>query len=381
MRNLFLFILFIFLTQISFSQICNPAGNVVIFSNYDGSKETVAGRLNINVDVNIPNLKIGICSYERVTVNIAGAFAGNVTKVIYAGYNGSTNCNCYWPATPPGCNVTSVITGVPAGIITYSTMPPSTYTDPNGYGNIICSYQCVAGSNGGCNTPGQVVGYFLSAFGAGSVLRSHETQYACWNGATKAISAGGNCCMLPLPVELLSFNTTSTDNKTVLAQWSTASETNNDYFTIERSFNALDFDAIGRAKGAGNSNSILNYSFIDEHPLNGINYYRLKQTDYNGEFSYSDITAVRVGENDNLAFTVYPNPANTVLNCQLSTDEESTANISIMDITGKILISDEFMPQKKSFLHTVDISNLASGIYFAKFTCGAKQKLVKFGKQ
>jgi hypothetical protein len=73
-----------FLPFLGYGQICNPGGNVVIFSNYDG------GVLNINVDANIPNLKIGVLSYEAVTVNLSGAFVNNVTAVEYAGYNGTS---------------------------------------------------------------------------------------------------------------------------------------------------------------------------------------------------------------------------------------------------------------------------------------------------
>ena len=192
-KNLIFGIILIMNSLVTISQVCNPAGNVIVFSNYDGSKETTLGRLNIVVDVNIPNLKIGICSYERVTVNISGPYAGNVTSVIYAGYGGTVNCNCYYPLTPVGCHATTTITGVPTGTVSYAIMPPSTYLDVNGYNNIICSYQCVPGSNGGCNTPGQVVSYFTNAFSG--TFRSHTTQYGCWNGATFSVSTTGNCCM------------------------------------------------------------------------------------------------------------------------------------------------------------------------------------------
>ena len=94
------------------AQFCNAAGNVVVFSNYDGSDNTAATRLNINVDVNIPNLKIGICSYERVTVNIAGTQVACVTAVQWAGY-GATNNHC-------GSTAATVITGVAPGIINVS---------------------------------------------------------------------------------------------------------------------------------------------------------------------------------------------------------------------------------------------------------------------
>jgi hypothetical protein len=352
---------------------CNSVGNVVIFSNYDGSGETPATRLNINVDVNIPNLKIGICSYERVSVNIAGAFVGNVTKVIYAGYNAMGNNHC-------GSVATTVITGVPAGIITYNIMPPATCPDPDGNNLIICGYQCNSGSQGGCNTPAQVVCYFLSAFGSGSVLQLYNAQYGCWAGVTKSISAGGSCCPPPLPVELLSFNASSPDNKTVLTEWISASETNNDFFTIERSHDAMSFEAVGQVKGAGNSNTGLAYSFVDDHPLSGISYYRLRQTDFDGKFSFSGIVAVALGDGDNPGFTIFPNPASTVLNCMLAA-AEGTMTISITDIAGKILISNEIDPHKEPYLQTFDISGLSAGFYFVKLTCGTKNRQVKLVKE
>jgi len=116
--RLFLLLACILLIRFPLSaQICDSSGNVLIYSNYDGSGNTPASRLNINVDVNIPNLKIGICSYERVTVDISGTYVGNVTQVIYAGYNGTTNNHC-------GSTATTVITGVPVSIITYNYRPP-----------------------------------------------------------------------------------------------------------------------------------------------------------------------------------------------------------------------------------------------------------------
>ena len=92
-------ICFFFAGQRLSAQFCNGGGNVVVFSNYDGSGNTVGTRLNINVDVNIPNLKIGIASYERVTVNIAGSQVACVTAVRWAGY-GATNLNALYF----GCN-------------------------------------------------------------------------------------------------------------------------------------------------------------------------------------------------------------------------------------------------------------------------------------
>ncbi|MBL7964158.1 MAG: hypothetical protein JNM31_09990 [Flavobacteriales bacterium] len=167
------------------SPFCDPNGNMAIFSNYDG------GALTINVDQNIPNLHIGVVSYEFTRITITGAFAGNVAAVWYAGYNGD-NDHC-----SIGSTLTTTITGVPMGITNIQLYPPATLASPNGYGSIICAYDCDINSNqGGCNTVDQVEHFFQTNWG-GTVL-FHLTQYDCWNQQSYAISNGGNCCGLPV---------------------------------------------------------------------------------------------------------------------------------------------------------------------------------------
>lgn len=166
--------------KVSAQTFCYPGGNVIIYSNYDG------GYLNIDVDENIPDLKIGITTYEKCAVTIGGQYAGNVTEVIYAGYNGDNDhCN---PTLP-----TTSISGVPDSITTILLYPPVTWPNSNGYYYIICNFDCDSSSNqGGCNTPDQVVHYYLTQFGG--LLYYHYTQYGCWSG-THHVSAGGNCCI------------------------------------------------------------------------------------------------------------------------------------------------------------------------------------------
>lgn len=175
------------------AQICNQNGNIVIFSNYDG------GVLNINVDVNIPNLKIGIVSYEAVEVNLSGTYVGNITAVEYAGYNNSPNTHC----TP---NIaTTVFNGQPGGVTpNIAFLPPATYSDPNGYTSIDCAYSCGSGNQGGCNTAAQVYAYFENLF-SGTVY-THETQYGCWGGVTQNLSDGGNCCAAPAAAPIAGFS-------------------------------------------------------------------------------------------------------------------------------------------------------------------------------
>lgn len=159
---------------------CFPEGNVIVYSNYDG------GYLNIDVDENIPDLKIGITTYEKCEVTISGQYAGNVTEVIYAGFNGNNDhCN---PTLP-----TTSINGVPAAITSILLYPPVTWTNSNGYYYVICNYSCDSSTEqGGCNTPDQIVHYYLTQFGGS--LYYHYTQYGCWQG-THHVSDGGNCCI------------------------------------------------------------------------------------------------------------------------------------------------------------------------------------------
>jgi hypothetical protein len=158
--------------------ICNPGGNLIILTNYDG------GPLQINVDEDIPNLKIGLSSYEPMVVTITGTYAANVTEVWYAGYNSSDNNNhC---AIIPTTSISP-----PAGAATtIETYPPVTLIDPAGENNMIYSYQCTETPSSG-NSPDQVVNYFSTVMGG--VLYWHKTQYDCF--FTVDVSGGGNCCL------------------------------------------------------------------------------------------------------------------------------------------------------------------------------------------
>lgn len=170
------------------SQTCNINGNVVIYTNYDG------GVININCDANIPNIKIGITTYENAEINITGPFSANVTEVIYAGFQGS-NDNC-------GSGVTeTTINGVAPGITSILFAPDGAIDDPDGYPSIICAYGCDPGWQGGCNTAAEVVAYFLDQFGG--TLRTYQTQYQCWQGETYNVS-DSECCSIPVP-ELVAY--------------------------------------------------------------------------------------------------------------------------------------------------------------------------------
>ncbi|MEX1189397.1 MAG: PKD domain-containing protein [Bacteroidia bacterium] len=186
MKKLFLLALICISILSKAQTICGENGNLIIYSNYDG------GIVTINVDANIPNLKIGICTYEPVQVTITGPFASNVTQVIYAGFASTqANNNCGLGDFP------TTITGVNPGIIDIQVAPDAGYDNPNGWPQIIgVAGQCSASINaGGGNTPDQVVYYFLQE--TGGVFYAHYTQYQCWINQVYNVSAGGNCCVVP----------------------------------------------------------------------------------------------------------------------------------------------------------------------------------------
>lgn len=188
MKHLYTLLLLCFFScGISAQNFCDPNGNVAIYSNYDG------GPLTINVDQNIPNLKIGILSYEFCRITITGTYASNVTAVWWIGYNG-TNDHCSL-----GAPLYTTISGVSDPVDSIILIPPATYSNPNGYSYMICNYTCnTTQSQGGCNTADQVAAWFLTNFGGS--LYFHYTQYGCWQ-STMNISTGGNCCANPLTGE------------------------------------------------------------------------------------------------------------------------------------------------------------------------------------
>lgn len=180
----------------------------------------------------------------------------------------------------------------------------------------------------------------------------------------------------PLPIELLRF-TASVCDKNVCLDWTTLSENNNDYFTVEKSKDGINFEQVSMLKGAGSSTSVLDYSILDKAPYDGQSYYRLKQTDYNGQFSYSAIQAVDLLSTD-FSFDVYPNPNNgSSIFLSLSADTGENLAVCIYDVTGKVVFSKEGIA-RKSGTGIYEISpSLSKGIYVVKVSFNQN---MSFGK-
>lgn len=176
----------------------------------------------------------------------------------------------------------------------------------------------------------------------------------------------------PLPIELLSFNAKISNSTSIELTWETATETNNDFFTIERSSNGVSYDVVATVDGAGNSTSIKSYSTIDKTPIEGTSYYRLKQTDFNGAFAYSSTISVEFSNTGNgCVLSVYPNPCSSECVIDLSgcdDDASPEINVELIDAAGhKVYSKVPARDDKGSFSFTVDANNnLKPGVYIVR---------------
>jgi hypothetical protein len=193
----------------------------------------------------------------------------------------------------------------------------------------------------------------------GVAVREYLTTFSEFGGGG---GGGGG-----LPVKMLLFIGKSIGENKVLLNWATGTEINNDYFTVERSADGEIFTPIGTVKGNGNSSTIIKYNLTDENALKGINYYRIKQTDFDGKFEYSKIVAVNNISAEGSAtqyIALYPNPNSGDFNVEYKGDSDSF-NIYIMNIKGEIVKSYTHQTEKGKikYIKMNLRSILPSGVY------------------
>ena len=168
----------------------------------------------------------------------------------------------------------------------------------------------------------------------------------------------------PLPVQWLSVSSECIDGE-VNVKWSTASEQNADHFTVERSNDGMNFSPITTLPAAGNSSTVKNYSFIDSDPLSGISYYRIRETDFNGDFMVSK-QITNNGCSSDISISIYPNPAfsNTNLNVSVNGAKDSEVLIVVTDMLGQEFYSKVTVLSTDEQVIAIDPSHqLAAGVY------------------
>lgn len=170
----------------------------------------------------------------------------------------------------------------------------------------------------------------------------------------------------PLPIELLYFNA-EPDGETVTCKWETASETNNDFFEVQRSMDGDDWTVIGTVRGFGAGTSTINhlYKFIDPDKCKGIRYYRLRQVDIDEHFGFSETIAINC-KGDINDISVYPNPGSENIIYSFYEETKGQALVEFIDMLGKVVKSELISTQKGYNPIHADVTDLANGVYYLR---------------
>lgn len=199
-------------------------------------------------------------------------------------------------------------------------------------------------------------GNFVGNTTGNSVAGTIVTPYVVNNFITPIFTIASSTVENPLPVRLLSFRA-QYNGRTVDLRWSTATEINSDYFSIERSNDGINFSAIGRVQAAGNSSVQLNYLSEDRQPLTGVSYYRLKMYDRNGDFEYSSVERVVIQSG---LLTVAPTVTSTGrVTVQLASLPGGNPSLQLYDMTGRMV----WKTGVTATVIPVDLTPYAKGMY------------------
>jgi len=167
-----------------------------------------------------------------------------------------------------------------------------------------------------------------------------------------------------LPVQWLYFNG-ETDNKVNHLHWATESEQNTERFSIQRSKDGISFQTIGNIVAQGNSTTTTHYTFDDQHPFEGANYYRLELFETSGETNLSN-TILLVITPDDLGYSFYPNPTNDLVYYQYEANEKETLRIEVLDVLGKKIMTDNVVSAVGVNNIPVDLSTYPNGTYMVR---------------
>jgi hypothetical protein len=283
-----------------------------------------------------------------------------VNSTITANYNFSAAPNNWDPSNMCDVNVINHTSGVEHWIMTTTASTPAiTLYWKNGSRSgitsaadiLVAHWENCGGTDRWVSKGATVTGNATS----GSVTST--VPFTSYSPITFGTRTGNN----PLPVSLLNFSATCSDAD-VKASWSTASETNNDFFTLEKSSDMESWELVQTIQGAGNSNDLLEYTATDYFASEGMHYYRLKQTDYDGQFTYSSVVMVDCGIKSHNEVNVYPNPASDQLNISLIQANDGPIVVKVFNMMGLLVETKEVVAQQTVTLQ-LELSDYATGTY------------------
>ena len=354
------------------------------FFNGKGIAGASVANLNADIDGNPRGTTLGfgidIGAHEFTTttlpppVNVSGVPAANGTSVMT--FASRPIATIQWGAS--GSMPTAV-----SGAYYSGTNPPSTFSPAN----FLNAYLNLNATGGSAYTYRVTLHYDLALLGtvtSESNLRVASRIANTWlsdsatviNVSNRTIAGSrantamgiftGTDVTAPLPVQL-SYFTANVVGEDVSLTWATASEFNNKGFELERSLDGVHFNYFGFVKGAGTSNRIIRYAASDKNAFDqaSVLYYRLKQVDLDGKYTYSQVAVVDKNTLENFTSNVFPNPFVSNFMVQINTPQSGKAELSLIDITGKVIANrtDELVVGG-NLIDFTQTTEVISGVYF-----------------
>ncbi len=233
------------------------------------------------------------------------------------------------------------------------------------------SLKLIANPAGAYTSPNGNNGYLAQPIVWNNLLYLQMASVAYANSGNLGFIDGST-----LPVTLVKFTAQQSGN-TSLVQWQVANEINNAYFSVERSTDGTNFKAIGQVAGRGTVSSQQSYQFTDDNPAKGLNYYRLKQVDIDGNFTYSNIVPVNF-ENTNGVFKIFPNPAADIVRLTLPVSA-TTSFINVFDLSGKKVLAKQIGSNTSD--ESLDVRTLSAGVYQVTLLQGTQKQTLQLIKK
>lgn len=341
-----------------------------------------ANHININADeivVNTTSVNTKGTAFESCAIVFLDDSGNPYGTATYEGFYGSgsagasTNASCSAPSSGVAWSTTG--TGV------YTMQSPNTVMqDPSSLCDIIGdtngpdnNKDVEPFADAGLNATDKIGGFIFRVY-LEDVAPSAAPGANTSTTTSFTSTLNGITLNIPLPVELTSFDANVSDAN-VFLNWNTASESDNDYFEIQRSSNGIDFAKIGEIKGVGQSNLPSDYRFVDAQPEDGINYYRLKQVDFNGKTELSKIVFIdfKKEKKVNLFPTISTNEINITLP-EISDD----VTYKILNFTGQIIQEGSF--DDNSTTYKINVQNFSNGNYLIQIGNKSFSKVLRFNK-
>jgi len=259
----------------------------------------------------------------------------------------------YWSVEPTGLEANPV----------YNVSFSYVAADEVGVGTLYpIKYSTSTTTIGWLSCPGSTAAAVTGTSGANdNVLKTFT-----WAGLTTFSDFTGAGDGSPLPVTWLNFDAQFNNTTNYVdVSWTTASEINNDYFQVMRSVDAVNFEVVGTVDGSGNSSLVKDYTFEDVNPLTGVSYYKIRQVDFNGMSDNTEIRAVsNTGGEATCTLFTYPNPLiGQDLTIVYSNLDKGNWEFRLVDITGKIVLSQNRTSELNAGAFTLNLEQLPAGIY------------------